>query len=82
LGRSLREDIVGSGVITDRGYDSNEYRRALEGNNSEPVIPGRRNRKEEIEYDKEKYKKRDLIERIFGLGSLEATPSDLGFSKK
>ena len=30
------------------------------------VIPGRRNRKEEIVYDKEKYKKRMLIERIFG----------------
>jgi hypothetical protein len=38
----------------------------LEGNNNLPVIPGRRNRKEQIEYDKEKYKKRGLIERIFG----------------
>jgi transposase len=62
----LNEDIGGSEVIADRGYDSNEYRRALEGNNNEAVIPGRRNRKEEIEYDKEKYKKRGLIERIFG----------------
>jgi transposase len=53
-------------MIADRGYDSNEYRRALEGNNNEAVIPGLRNRKEEIEYDKEKYKKRGLIERIFG----------------
>jgi transposase len=38
----------------------------LEGNNNTPVIPGRKNRKEEIVYDKEKYKKRGLIERIFG----------------
>jgi transposase len=53
-------------VIADCGYDSNEYRRALEGDNNEAVIPGRRNRKEEIEYDKEKNKKRDLIEQIIG----------------
>jgi transposase len=30
------------------------------------VIPGRKNRKEAIVYDKEIYKKRGLIERIFG----------------
>jgi hypothetical protein len=41
----LSEDIVGCAVIAGRGYDSNEYRRALEGNNNEVVIPGRRNRK-------------------------------------
>jgi hypothetical protein len=40
--------------FADCGYDSNEYGRALEGNNKEAVIPGRRNRKEEIEYDKKK----------------------------
>ena len=62
----LREDIVVCAVIADRGYDRNEFRRELEGNNNEPVIPGRKNRKEEIAYDKEKYKKRGLIERIFG----------------
>jgi transposase len=39
---------------------------AIGGNNNEPVIPGRRNRKEAIVYDQEKYKKRGLIERIFG----------------
>ncbi|MDR2194159.1 MAG: transposase, partial [Treponema sp.] len=29
-------------------------------------IPGRKNRKKLIEYDKEKYKKRGYIERVFG----------------
>jgi transposase len=66
VGPQLSEDIVGCAVIADRGYDSDGFRRALEGNNNLPVIPGRRNRKEEIEYDKEKYKKRGLVERIFG----------------
>ncbi|MDR0636056.1 MAG: transposase [Treponema sp.] len=58
--------IVGCAVIADRGYDSNEFRRELAGNNNEPVIPGRKNRKEVIVYNKEKYKKRGLIERLFG----------------
>jgi transposase len=66
VGVELSEDIVGCAVIADRGYDSNGFRRELEGNNNTPVIPGRKNRKEEIVYDKEKYKKRGLIERIFG----------------
>jgi hypothetical protein len=52
--------------MADRGYDSDKFRRELEGNNNVPVIPGRRNRKEEIVYDQGKYKKRGLIERIFG----------------
>jgi transposase len=62
----LSEEIAGCAVIADRGYDSDGFRRELEGNNNPPVIPGRRSRKKEIAYDKEKYKKRGLIERIFG----------------
>jgi transposase len=38
----------------------------LKGNNNTPVIPGRKNRKKEIVYDNQIYKKRGLIERIFG----------------
>jgi hypothetical protein len=48
------------------GYDSDEFRRTLGSNNNDPVIPGRKNRKKPIEYDKEKYKKRGYIERVFG----------------
>jgi transposase len=62
----LIEARVGYAVLGDRGYDRNEFRRELEGNNHRAVIPGRRNRKVEIGYDKETYKKRGLIERIFG----------------
>jgi transposase len=62
----LSEAIVGCAVIAGRGYDSNGFRRELERNNNLAVIPGRKNRKEEIVYDREKYKKRGLVERIFG----------------
>ena len=33
-------------------YDSDDHRRALESSNNVPVIPGRKNRKIEIVYDK------------------------------
>jgi transposase len=62
----LTEDIAGCTVIADRGYDSDAFRRELRENNNIPVIPGRKNRKKEIVYDKRIYRKRGLIERIFG----------------
>jgi transposase len=66
LVRDVDVDVAGCLVIADLGYDSDRFRGELAGNNNEPVIPGRKNRKEEIVYDREKYKKRGLIERIFG----------------
>jgi transposase len=65
-GPELTKDIVGCPVIADRGYDSDKFRMYLRGNSNIPVIPGRKNRKEEIEHDRQLYKKRGLIERIFG----------------
>jgi transposase len=65
-GPELTKDIVGYPVIAGRGYDSDEFRRELRENNNIPVIPGRKNRKVEIAYDCQLYKKRGLIERIFG----------------
>jgi transposase len=63
---ALSEDLGGCTVIADRGYDRNEFRREVEGNNNTPIIPGRKNRKEELGYDKETYKKRGLRERLLG----------------
>jgi len=53
-------------LIADRGYDSNWFREALADREIEPCIPGRKNRKEPIEYDVDLYKQRNLIERMFG----------------
>jgi transposase len=65
-GPELTKDIVGYPVIAGRGYDSGKFRMDLRGNNNIPVIPGRKDRKEEIAYGRQLYKKRGLIERIFG----------------
>jgi len=48
-------------VLGDRGYDSDDFRKMIEN----PCIPGRKNRKIEIKYDTELYKKRNVVERFF-----------------
>jgi transposase len=53
-------------LIADKGYDSNRLRRALAERGIRSCIPGRANRKEPIVYDRELYKSRNLIERLFG----------------
>ncbi|MGH8324616.1 MAG: transposase, partial [Steroidobacteraceae bacterium] len=63
---TLFEDVVGCYVVEDMGYDSDPHRRELAANNNIPVIPGRKNRKIPIEYDKKIYKLRKRIEMFFG----------------
>ncbi len=53
-------------LLADRGYDSNWFREALTARDIKPCIPGRKNRKEPIEYDTELYKQRNRVERMFG----------------
>lgn len=61
----LTADISGCYVIEDKGYDDDKHRKNLLSNNNISVIPGRKNRKEIILYDKIKYKLRALIENFF-----------------
>ena len=53
-------------VLADRGYDADWLRNALHDKGITPCIPGKRNRKEPVEYDKELYKQRHKIEIMFG----------------
>jgi transposase len=50
-------------LLSDKGYDSDAIRDDLEERGIEPVIPPKSNRTEPIEYDREAYKRRNLIER-------------------
>ena len=52
----LSANVFGCHVIEDKGYDSNKHRANLLSNNNIPVIPGRKNRIEQIIYDKDKFK--------------------------
>lgn len=63
---SLLCDIFCCDVLADCGYDSDLLRSTLRSQNNEPHIPGRKNRKIPVEYDKELYKWRKFIELKFG----------------
>jgi transposase len=63
---SLFSDVFGCHAVLDMGYDSDRFRELLRSQNNTPVIPGRKNRKIKIEYDKEIYKLRKRIEQFFG----------------
>lgn len=53
------------GVIADRGYDTEKVLGKVKKLGALAVIPSRSNRKVQREYDKDLYKKRNLIERAF-----------------
>lgn len=52
-------------AVMDKGYDSNHIRKRVKDNGMNPVIPSKNNRKEIIDYDKDKYKLREKVERFF-----------------
>jgi transposase len=52
-------------LIADRGYDSNKIREMCSEMGIEPVIPGRKCRKEMVSYDRHIYKERNFVERFF-----------------
>ena len=61
----LLSGIKATHVIADRGYDSNEILNFVQGQGTTAVIPPRSNRRVIRTYDKEVYKRRNLIERAF-----------------
>lgn len=52
-------------LIADKAYDANALREALEAAGAKAVIPSTATRARAIAYDKQLYKKRNLIERMF-----------------
>jgi len=52
-------------LITDKGYDSDEIIKFATKQSMTLVIPPRKNRKEQRDYDKHLYKLRHLIENAF-----------------
>lgn len=52
-------------LVADKGYDSQALREWLEVRGTQAVIPPRKNRKIQYDYDKAIYKQRNVIERMF-----------------
>lgn len=67
VANDLTAEVSGCYIIEDKGYDSNSHREYLSSNANIPVIPGRKNRIEIIEYDKDKFKLRRKIENFFAM---------------
>jgi transposase len=52
-------------LAMDRAYESDETRQLVLEMNMIPVVPPKSNRREPWEYDRELYKKRNQVERLF-----------------
>ena len=52
-------------MLMDRAYEGNETRRAAVEMGYNPVVPPKRNRVDPWEYDRELYRKRNEVERLF-----------------
>ena len=59
------ENLKADAVLADKGYDADYIIEAVEGIGAMAVIPPKSNRKTSREYDKDIYKERNLIERLF-----------------
>jgi transposase len=62
----LIEGFEPQALIADKGYDSDALIKALTANSIEVVIPPKRNRLEQREYDRHPYRERHLIECFIG----------------
>ena len=61
----LRNRPLPQRLTADRSYDARRFRDWLRGHGCEPVIPPNPTRKHPHAYDKEAYKARNLVERMF-----------------
>lgn len=62
---ALIENISADYLLADKAYDSNEILELTYSRGTESVIPPKRNRKQQREYDENLYRHRHLIENAF-----------------
>ena len=62
---ALLKDVPAEVVIGDKGYDSDPLVAVIEAQGAEAVIPPKKNRTVQREYDQDRYKDRNLVERFF-----------------
>ena len=61
----LLEGLPAEVVIADKAYDSKALVDSIKARGAEAVIPSLSNRKRQREYDRERYKDRNLVERFW-----------------
>ncbi len=57
--------VAAAAVLADTGYDADANRAAIRAAGAEPCIPPRKNRTEPIEYDRHRYRERNVVGRYF-----------------
>ena len=62
---ALIEGLDAQSLLADRGYDTDAIVEEARQANMEPVIPPKKNRKVQREYDKHIYRQRHLVENAF-----------------
>ena len=63
--KSLRKPENTVPLLMDKAYEGDETRKTVANQGFEPVVPPKSNRKDPWEYDKELYKRRNIVERFF-----------------
>ncbi len=61
----LLEGLKAKAILADKGYDADYVVDAAEAMGAEVVIPAKSNRRKPRDFDKDLYKERNLIERMF-----------------
>lgn len=62
---NIHHNSLGSNILVDKVYDANYMLDAVRSIKAEAVIPHKSQRKVQRDYDRELYKERNLIERMF-----------------
>ena len=65
MAKSLIDSVPANFLIADKGYDSQEVLDLAHKQGMETVIPPRKNRTEQRQYDKYLYEMRHLVENAF-----------------
>lgn len=63
--QTLEMDYKGAPILMDRAYEGDKTRELALFYGHEPVVPPKKTRTEPWDYDKELYKQRNIIERLF-----------------
>jgi transposase len=62
---ALIQGLTPQAVVGDKGYDADEFVRAIEAQGAQAIIPPRKHRTQPRDYDRHLYKDRNLVERFF-----------------
>ena len=62
---NLIDGLSAQALLADRGYDTDEIIETAESASMKVIIPGKKNRKIQRDYDKHLYKLRHLVENAF-----------------